>query len=606
MAQNSESFDSRAFLSQLTTHPGVYRMYGGADELLYVGKARNLKKRVGQYFLRASGDARIESMVSQIRRIDITVVRTEDEALTLENNLIKEFGPRYNVMYRDDKSYPYVRFSSHPYPRISFYRGAKTPPDRYFGPFPSASAVRETLYTLQKLFHLRPCRDSFFSHRERPCLQHQIKRCSAPCVGLIAPEDYARDLAKAARLLEGRGDELARELSDEMEQAAENLQFELAARLRDQIAALKRVRENRVISGSSEALDVIAVAPHASSSCVVVISVRDGVNLGHRSHFPKHPPHTEVAELLDSFISQHYSQQPCPPEILISHEVEDIDWLEEGLSQHAKRRVCIRVPQRGAKLQLMEMARNTAAQALSTRLVEASSMDARLIELQRALDLEQPPRRMECFDISHTRGEKAVASCVVFGEEGPLRTHYRKFNIEGVTPGDDYAAIKQAVGRRFARIKAGEVQRPDVLFIDGGKGQLSAALEALDELGIEDLRIVAIAKGPTRKPGLEELILPELEFPLRLAADSPALHLIQRIRDEAHRFAITGHRGRRDKARVSSDLETIDGLGPARRRALLKAFGGTAQLKRATVDQLAQVEGVSQTLAERIYAFYRD
>jgi len=361
-----------------------------------------------------------------------------------------------------------------------------------------------------------------------------------------------------------------------------------------------------VISGGAEALDLIAVAPHASSSCVVVMSVRDGVNLGHRSHFPKHPPHTDVAELLDSFVSQHYSQQPCPPEILISHEVEDLDWLEAALSQHAGRRVSLKQPQRGPKQKLMEMALNTAAQALSTRLVEAASMDSRLLELQRALDLDHPPRRMECFDISHTRGEKAVASCVVFGEDGPLKTHYRKFNIDGITPGDDYAAIKQAVARRFARVKSGEVQRPDVLFIDGGKGQLGSALEALDELGVDDLRVVAIAKGPTRKPGLEELILPEMEFPLRLAADSPALHLIQRIRDEAHRFAITGHRGRRDKARVTSDLETIDGLGPARRRALLKAFGGTAQLRRATIEQLTQVEGVSQTLAERIYAHYRN
>jgi excinuclease ABC subunit C len=602
----ADSFDSRAFLSQLTTHPGVYRMYGGAEELLYVGKARNLKKRVGQYFLRASGSPRIESMVSQIRRIEVTVTRTEDEALILENNLIKEFGPRYNVMYRDDKSYPYVRFSAHRYPRISYYRGAKTPPDRYFGPFPNATAVRETLYTLQKLFRLRPCRDSFFAHRERPCLQHQIKRCSAPCVNLISPEDYAKDIAKAGRLLEGRGDELARELGTEMEQASEALEFELAARLRDQIAALKRVRENRVMTGGADALDVVAVAPHAGSSCVVVMSVRDGVNLGHRSHFPKHPPHAEISELLDSFISQHYAQYPAPPEILISHELEDLDWLEQAISQHAGRKVAIRHPQRGAKLQLVEIAQNTALQALSTRLVESASMDQRLLELQRALDLEHPPKRMECFDISHTRGEKAVASCVVFGEDGPIKASYRKFNIDGITPGDDYAAIKQAVGRRFARIKNGEVQKPDVLFIDGGQGQLNSALEALDELGIEDLRIVAIAKGPTRKPGLEELILPEMEFPLRLAADSPALHLIQRIRDEAHRFAITGHRGRREKARLTSGLESIEGLGPARRRALLNAFGGTAQLRRATVDQLAQVDGVSRTLAERIYAFYRD
>ncbi|HSW14608.1 MAG TPA: excinuclease ABC subunit UvrC [Solimonas sp.] len=601
MKSAPESFDSRSFLSQLTTQPGVYRMYGGEGELLYVGKARNLKKRVGSYFLRASGNPRIESMVSQIQRIEVTLTHTEDEALLLENSLIKEQAPRYNISYRDDKSYPYVRFTSHRYPRISYYRGAKTGQDRYIGPFPSASAVRETLGTLQKLFRLRPCRDSFFAHRDRPCLQHQIKRCSAPCVDLITPEEYARDIANAQRMLEGRADELADDLTREMEQAAEALEFERAARLRDQISALKRVRESRALTGGAEDLDVIAVAQHAASSCVAVVSVRDGVNLGHSSHFPRHPPHAEVEELLDSFLSQHYLEQPAPPEILISHPLEDVELLEKALGQRAGRKVVINHPQRGPKQRLLEMACNTVAQALTTRLSEMASMDQRMLELQRALDLEQPPRRLECFDISHTQGERAVASCVVFNEDGPLKTAYRKFNIDGITPGDDYAAIKQAVARRFARVKSGEVPRPDLLFIDGGKGQLNAALEALDELEIQDLRIVAIAKGPTRRPGLEELILPEQELPLRLPPDSPALHLIQRIRDEAHRFAITGHRGRREKARLTSDLDVIEGLGAARRRALLKAFGGLGQLKRASVDELARVEGISKTLAERIY-----
>lgn len=604
MSGEPGAFDSRAFLSQLTTQPGVYRMYGGSDELLYVGKARNLRKRVGSYFLRASGDARIESMVSQIRRIEVTVTHTEDEALLLEATLIKELDPRYNILYRDDKSYPYVRFSAHRYPRISYYRGAKTGQDRYYGPFPSATAVRETLYTMQKLFRLRPCRDTFFAHRDRPCLQYQIKRCSGPCVGLISEADYAKDLRNAARLLEGKGDELAAELGSEMERAAEALDFERAARLRDQIAALKRVRESRAMTGGADDLDMIAVAPHAASSCLVVMSVRDGMNLGHRSHFPRHPAHAAPAELLESFISQHYLDQPAPAEILVSHDVDEVELLEEALGRRAGRRVRIHRPLRGPKQRLLEMALNTAGQALSTRLVEAASMDERLLELQRALDLESPPRRLECFDISHTQGERAVASCVVFNEEGPLKSAYRKFNIEGIQPGDDYAAIKQAVGRRFARVKGGEVQAPDVLFIDGGQGQLTAALEALEALEIADLRVVAIAKGPTRKPGLEELILPEAEFPLRLPPDSPALHLIQRIRDEAHRFAITGHRGRRDKARLQSGLEAIEGLGPARRRALLKAFGGLAQLKRASVDDLAAVEGVSRTLAERIYAHF--
>jgi excinuclease ABC subunit C len=602
MDEPSEAFDSRAFLSQLTTQPGVYRMYGGGGELLYVGKARNLKKRVGSYFLRASGDPRIESMVSQIRRCEVTVTHTEDEALLLEANVIKEHAPRYNIMYRDDKSYPYVRFSSHTYPRISYYRGARTGKDRYFGPFPSAFSVRETITTLQKLFKVRPCRDTFFAHRDRPCLQHQIKRCSAPCVGLVTPEEYAVQLRHAARLLEGKGDVLANELAEDMDRASEALEFELAARLRDQIAALKRVRDSRTMTGGADDLDVIAVAPHASGSCVAVMSVRDGANIGHRSHFPKHPPQASPEELLESFLSQHYLDQPPPPEILVSHPLEDVEWLEAAIGKAAGRKVSIHHPQRGAKVRLLEMTQSTAAQALSARMVESASMDERLLELQRALDLENPPMRMECFDISHTRGERAVASCVVFNDQGPLKSAYRKFNIDGITPGDDYAAIKQAVRRRFARVKAGEVGAPDVLFIDGGLGQLNAALEALDELEIEEQRIVAIAKGPTRKPGLEELILPERELPLRLPPDSPALHLIQRIRDEAHRFAITGHRGRREKARLVSDLDAIDGLGPTRRRALLKAFGGIAQIKRASVDEIAKVEGVSATLAERIYA----
>ncbi len=619
MASNPAVFDSRSFLQQLSSSPGVYRMIGAGEELLYVGKAKNLKKRVSTYFLRASGDARIEAMVSQIARVEVTLVHTEDEALILESNLIKELSPKYNIVYRDDKSYPYVRFSAHRYPRIGYYRGQKTGEHRYFGPFPSAGAVKETLYTLQKLFKLRPCRDNFFAHRQRACLQHQIKRCSAPCVGLISDEDYARDVSKAVRLLEGKGDVLATELTVEMEQAAEALAFEKAASLRDQIAALKRVRESRALTGGAEDLDVVVVAQHQSTSCVVVMSVRDGMNLGHRSHFPRHAAHAAPEELLESFLSQHYLDQPAPPEILVSHDIGEEAMLEGALGSRAGRKVSISLPQRGAKVRLLEMAQATAAQALSTRLVEAASMDDRLLELQRALDLELPPKRMECFDISHTRGERTVASCVVFNEEGPLKSAYRKFNIdtdapanagvsvegrETITGGDDYAAIHQSVKRRYARIKNGEVAAPDVLFIDGGLGQLNAALEALDELEISDLKVVAIAKGPTRKPGLEELILPDRELPLRLPPDSPALHLIQRIRDEAHRFAITGHRASRDKARVSSSLEEIEGLGPARRKALLHAFGGLSEVKRAGVDALAKVEGINTALAERIYAHF--
>lgn len=622
-------FDHRRFLQQLATSPGVYRMLGGAGDLLYVGKAINLKKRVSSYFLRASGNPRIESMVSQIRQIEVTLTHTEDEALILEANLIKELGPRYNIVYRDDKSYPFVRLSDHAFPRIGYYRGRKSGDHRYFGPFPSAQSVHETLLIIQKLFKLRPCQDSYFAHRDRACLQYQIKRCSGPCVGKISAHDYANSVQKSVRLLEGKSEALIKEMGSEMEALAENLEFEKAAEIRDQIAALQRVRESRALTGGGEDLDVVCVAHHPAHSCVVVMSVREGMNLGHRSHFPKHPAHTEASELLESFLSQHYLEQPAPPEILISHAVEEAPMIAAALGQRAGRKVSIALPQRGPKVRLLEMAAATAGQALSTKLVEIASMDDRLLELQRALDLDHSPKRLECFDISHTQGERTVASCVVFNENGPLKTAYRKFNIETlqantskasnsksgdaiyapIVGGDDYAAIHQAVKRRYSRIKKGETSMPDVLFIDGGIGQLHAAIAALEALQMEEpsealagLRVVAIAKGPTRKPGLEELILPERELPIRLAPDSPALHLIQRIRDEAHRFAITGHRQSRDKARVQSSLEAIEGLGPTRRRALLKAFGGLPGIKRASVDELIKVEGIQQSLAERIYA----
>ncbi len=598
-------FDSRTFLANLTTQPGVYRMYAAGGALLYVGKARNLKKRVASYFLRASGDSRIESMVGQIHHIDISVTHTEDEALLLEATLIKELAPRYNVSLRDDKSYPYLRISDHGYPRISFYRGARQGKDRYFGPFPSSASVRETLTILQKLFKLRPCTDIFYANRRRPCLQHQIGRCSAPCVGLINEADYAAEVAKAVRLLEGKGDELVAELGDEMERTAAALSFEKAAQLRDQIAALKRVREHRNITGGADDLDVIALAPHASSSAVAVVAVRDGLNLGHASFFPRHPSSMTSPELLSGFIAQYYLQRSAPREILVSVTPEDSGWLEAVLAERAGHRVRIYAPVRGAKLRLLQMCEQTASQALAQRLAATASMDARLLELAGALELAQPPTRMECFDISHTRGERAVASCVVFNESGPLKAAYRHFNIEGIIPGDDYAAIRQAVSRRYARIKAGEAAVPDVLFIDGGKGQLSEASDALAELQLEQAPLlVGIAKGPSRRPGLEQLFIAGRQAPLMLPPESPALHLIQSIRDEAHRFAITGHRGRRAKARITSDLETIEGLGPVRRRALLKTFGGLQQVRRADIDELTHVGGIHRRLAERIYAYF--
>lgn len=599
------NFDFRTFLATLTSQPGVYRMYGVDDVLLYVGKARNLRKRVGSYFLRASGNRRIDAMVDQIRRIDVTVTHTEDEALLLEATLIKELAPRYNVSLRDDKSYPYVRITGHAFPRICFYRGARRGGDHYFGPFPSSTSVRETISTLQRVFQLRPCNDRFFANRRRPCLQHQIGRCSAPCVDLVSEKDYAQEVGKAIRLLSGRADELIAEIGEAMEGASENLEYERAARLRDQIGALQRVREHRNITGGAEMLDVVALAFHASSTVVTVTAVRDGLNLGHASHYPRHPPGTEPAELMAGFLSQYYLERPPPKEVLVSVLPFDSAWLEATLSLRAGCRVRIVRPSRGAKLRLLQMCEQTASQALAQRLAARASIAERLAELGEVVGLHSPPGRMECFDISHTRGERAVASCVVFTQEGPLKAAYRRFNIDGITPGDDYAAMRQAVSRRYARIKTGEVGTPDIVFIDGGRGQLRAACDALKALQLDHYPIlIGVAKGPTRRPGMEQLFLEDSDQPLKLSPDSPALHLVQSIRDEAHRFAITGHRGRRDQARRTSELESIEGLGPARRRALLKSLGGLQQVRRADIDTLARVTGVSRHLAERIYAYY--
>ncbi|MDE2148490.1 MAG: excinuclease ABC subunit UvrC [Gammaproteobacteria bacterium] len=611
-------FDHRAFLFQLTTAPGVYRMYGAGGELLYVGKARNLKKRVASYFLRASGDPRIETMVAQIRRMEVTVTATEDQALLLEATLIKEQRPRYNIQYRDDKSYPLLRISrDHPpsgpadgspdperFPRIGFYRGARVRPHRYFGPFPSAAAVRETVQTLQKLFRLRPCKDSFFANRRRPCLQYQIGRCSAPCVGLIGEADYARDVVRAQRLLEGHGEALARELADEMEAAATALNFEHAARLRDQIAALRRLQESRAISGETGDLDAVAMAAHPTRSCVVVMRVRGGQNLGHASYFPRHPRAVETPALLSAFLGQYYLDWPPPAEVLVPEVPDEADWLAASLSIRAGQRVRIRRPQRGLKLRLLRMAQQNAGQALSAHLAESVTLEQRLEALREALALPCVPRRIECFDVSHTAGERTVASCVVFGEGGPLKNAYRRFNIggEGLAPGDDYAALRQAVGRRYARAMTGEGVLPDLILIDGGRGQLAAAVEALRELELDRISLTAVAKGPTRRPGLEQLWLPGRAQALMLPPDSPALHLIQQIRDEAHRFAITGHRGRRGKARLESELERIEGLGSVRRRAVLRTLGGLPQVKRAGLEELTAVPGISRKLAERIYA----
>lgn len=599
-------FDSQSFLRQLTHSPGVYLMLGASDEVLYVGKARDLQRRVSSYFSKTAKTARIQSMVSRIHRVEVDVTHTEDEALILESTLIKQHRPPYNVLLRDDKSYPYVHLSkNHPYPRLSLYRGSRTVKGRLFGPYPSAGSVRESLRLLQRIFRIRSCNDTFFANRSRPCLQYQIKRCTAPCVGYISEADYRRDVDSAVRFLEGRGDDLIEEIGERMEAASRSHAFEQAAHYRDQVAALRRVQKQRHMSGSGD-YDIVCCAQRAGLACVVVLSVRRGDSLGHRSFFPHAPEETTAEEMLSAFLGQYYLERPAPAEILTREVPADSQWLETVLGHKAGRKVCIRQNLRGQRQRLRENAQATAGQALGARLADQTATEARVAELQQVLALENLPQRLECFDISHTGGERTVASCVVFDREGAVKSAYRRFNIEGIEPGDDYAAMHQAIQRRFARLKKGEAPMPDVLFIDGGKGQVAQAVDALESLQIDEVRLVGVAKGEGRVPGREKLILPGQADPLILRPDSPALHLIQQIRDEAHRFAVYGHRQRRGRARTRSVLEEIEGLGPVRRRNLLKAFGGLQQVSRAGVDDLARVHGISRSMAGRIHAHFHD
>lgn len=594
-------------LTRIPQSPGVYRMIDATGTVLYVGKAKNLKRRVGSYFSRAL-IRRLQVMVSQIAEIEVTVTRTEGEALLLEANLIKTLRPRFNVLLRDDKSYPFIYLSTQDdYPRLAFYRGPRTTRGRLFGPYPSAWAVRETLQLLQKLFPVRQCEDSVFNNRSRPCLQYQIKRCSGPCVGLVTPEVYRQDVEHSIRFLEGRADEVTAELGRDMEQAATALDYERAAVLRDQIATLSRIQQRQYVNGEGGDLDIIAAAQEGGLSCVQVFFIRAGRNLGNKAFFPKTPDETDEAALLAAFLVQFYADKEIPPELVLSAEPEDHALLETALSERAERRVRIKWRVRAERARWLEMARGNAEIALASRLGSQAGYGRRLDALREALDLDEPPRRMECFDISHTQGERTVAACVVFDHEGPRKADYRRFNIEGITPGDDYAALHQALTRRYTRIQQGEYPLPDVLFIDGGRGQIGAVGAALRELGVGELLIVGIAKGPDRRPGTELLWLLGREAPVILPSDSPAMHLVEQIRDEAHRFAITAHRQRRAKARTTSVLEGLHGVGPRRRQRLLQQFGGIRGLARAGVEDIAGVDGIGRQLAQQIYdAFHQD
>jgi excinuclease ABC subunit C len=599
----SQPFDHKAFVRNLTQGPGVYRMLNAAGEVMYVGKARNLKRRVASYFTRAS-NTRIASMVAQIRGIEITATHTEAEALLLENNLIKADKPRYNVLLRDDKSYPYLFLSDEPYPRLAFHRGARRARGRYFGPYPSAGAVRDTLQMLQKLFPVRQCEDSYYRNRSRPCLQYQIERCTAPCVGFVSEARYAQDVRDTELFLEGKASDVIARWVAKMEEASARLEFEEAARLRDQISALRKVQDRQYVSGERGDLDIVAVATEGGTACVQLFYVRQGRNLGNKSLFPRSGDGAGPSEVVSAFIAQHYLGKAVPHEILVSDEPDDKAVLEESLSLQSGRKVTIQARPRGERARWLKMAQDNARLALASRLASSGSARARVAALQRALDLAEPPARMECFDISHIQGDQTVASCVVFVDGAPHKADYRRFNIRGVTPGDDYGAMRQALERRYRRLLDGEGRMPDLLLIDGGLGQLSGAAGILAELGVDGVQLLGVAKGPDRRPGMEQLFLLGSNTPLILPADSQALHLVQQIRDEAHRFAITGHRQRRGKARTRSVLEDIDGIGPKRRARLLQQFGGLQGLARAGIEDIRTVEGISETLAREIYAAF--
>nr|WP_286948735.1 excinuclease ABC subunit UvrC [Pseudomonas sp. UBA6718] len=599
------AFDSSAFLATCSGRPGVYRMFDEQSRLLYVGKASNLKKRLASYFRKTGLAPKTAALVARIAQVETTIVANETEALLLEQTLIKEWRPPYNILLRDDKSYPYVLLSDGDYPRLGIHRGAKSAKGRYFGPYPSAGAIRESLALLQKTFLVRQCEDSYFKNRTRPCLQYQIKRCKAPCVGLVEPAEYAEDVRHSVMFLEGRSNALADELSAAMEHAAMGLEFERAAELRDQISLLRRVQDQQSMEGGSGDVDVIAAVVNPGGACVHLISVRGGRVLGSKNFFPQVGIEEEGGAVLIAFLAQYYlssHERDMPSELIVNVMHEDLPTLAAAVAELRGREIAISHRVRGTRARWQQLALTNAEQALGARLANRQHVAARFEALAEALDLDEPPQRLECYDISHSSGEATVASCVVFGPEGPLKSDYRRFNIEGITAGDDYAAMHQALTRRFSKLKDGDGKLPDILLVDGGKGQMAMAREVLQELAVPELILLGVAKGVTRKPGLETLYLNDAEHEFTLPADSPALHLIQQIRDEAHRFAITGHRARRGKARRTSSLEEVAGVGPKRRRELLKHFGGLQELNRASIDEIAKAPGISKKLAESIYA----
>ncbi|KAA0261526.1 excinuclease ABC subunit UvrC [Hafnia alvei] len=604
----TERFDSVEFLKTVTNQPGVYRMYDATETVIYVGKAKDLKKRLSSYFRQNVGSRKTETLVKNIAQIDVTVTHTETEALLLEHNYIKLYQPRYNVLLRDDKSYPLIFLSADNHPRLSIHRGAKHAKGEYFGPFPNSYAVRETLALLQKLFPIRQCENSVYRNRSRPCLQYQIGRCLGPCVkGLVSDEEYEQQVNYVRLFLSGKDSQVLDSLVVRMEEASKTLKFEEAARIRDQIQAVRRVTEKQFVSGNSDDLDVIGVAFDSGMACVHVLFIRQGKILGSRSYFPKVPSGTELSEVVQTFVGQFYLQgsqiRTLPGEILLDFTLPEKDILSDSISELAGRKVNIQTRPRGDRARYLKLAKTNAQTALITKLSQQSTIHQRLTELEKVLHLSDI-RRMECFDISHTMGEETVASCVVFDQHGPMRSEYRRYNITGITPGDDYAAMNQVLRRRYGKALE-EDKIPDVIFIDGGKGQLGQAKDVFAELDVPWDKnrplLLGIAKGSDRKAGLETLFLQPEGEGFSLPPDSPALHLIQHIRDDSHNHAIIGHRKKRAKVRNTSSLETIEGVGPKRRQTLLKYMGGLQSLMNASVEEIAKVPGISQALAEKIH-----
>jgi excinuclease ABC subunit C len=594
-------FDPKPTLKNLPNLPGVYRMLNAENAVIYVGKAKDLRKRVSSYFNKNLSSPRTKMMVSQIASIETTVTRSEAEALLLENNLIKGLMPRYNVLFRDDKSYPYITLTGDAFPRLAFHRGAQRKGHQYFGPFPSALAVRESIQLLQKVFKLRTCENTVFSNRSRPCLQYQIARCTAPCVDLISAENYAQDVRHAAMFLLGKTNEVIDALGDDMNQAAEAMEYEHAAILRDRMQALRQVQAKQFVSDFSVSdADVIACAEEQGQHCINLVMIRGGRHLGDKSFFPKNSQDADLVETVEAFITQYYISQNTPPLLVCGAEVSKEEF-EEMLSEQSSRKIRVLTNAIGDKKVWLKMAQTNAELALQQRMATSANQQARLLALRDALSLSEATERIECFDISHTMGEATVGSCVVFDRGDMQNSEYRRYNITGITPGDDYAAMRDVLTRRYRKVAAGEGKRPDLVFIDGGKGQLGVAMEVMQEVGLSDILLIGIAKGEERKPGLETMIFSDTGEMLNLPTDNLGLHLLQQIRDEAHRFAITGHRAKRAKARITSSLEEIEGIGAKRRKALLMRFGGLDGIKSASIDEIAQVEGISHALAQSIY-----